>query len=184
MLNYLHQIAKIVIDRRSRKRFWGFRPVIICIIQASDDEDKFLFITPAAKPTAWMPPQEGIEPDENTNSAILRCLRTELGIQDNQLYIRRSVWLGDRKIPEQRGARDVPLSLFPMRGKAYYAALVRVPTSVEVNCNAAEIAKFEWMTTQEIEARLATNSERKIGLLNLSFQKLLNRNLTVPSDED
>lgn len=183
MLSYLKEIGKIIVNRRSRKRFWGFRPVVMCIIQATEDSDKFLFITPAAKPSAWMPPQEGIEPADSTETAILRCLRAELGIQENQLQVRRTVWLGDREIPEQRGERDVPFSPFKMRGKAYYAALVKTPIAVEINHNAAEVDSYEWITKEEIELRLDTNTERKRGLLKLAFQNLLKTELTEQAND-
>ena len=183
MLSYLKEAAKILFDRRARKRFWGFRPVVMCLIQATDDGDKFLFITPAAKPTAWMPPQEGIEPADAIETAILRCMRAELGIQENQLQIRRTVWLRDEEIPEQAGERDVPLSPFSMRGKAYYAALVKVPISVTVANNDAEVADTQWISTAEIAKRLATNSARKQGLLKSAFTKLLNIELKEQSDD-
>lgn len=183
MLNYIKEIGKIVFNRRARKRFWGFRPVVMCIIQASEDTNKFLFITPASKPSAWMPPQEGIEPTDTTESAILRCLRAELGVQENQLQVRRTVWLGDKEIPEQRGERDVPFSPFSMRGKAYYAALVKVPTSVQINHNPAEVNSFEWISLDEVKSRLSTNSERKIELLKLAFAKLLKTELTDQADD-
>ncbi len=178
MLEYVKLAFKFIYDRPTRKRLWGFRPVVICLIQGVGDKDKFLFICPAAKPTAWMAPQEGIEPDESLENAVHRGLKAELGIPENQLQFRRSCWLGDKKIPEQRGERDVKNSLVKMRGKAYYAALVKVSTEADITNNPAEVAKFKWLTIDEIEKNLPTNSGRKQGLTKLMFSKLLKIDLT------
>lgn len=175
MLSYIKEGIKIVVDRRARKRFWGYRPVVACLIQASNDDGKFLFIAPAAKSHAWMPPQEGIEPNDSIESAILRCMRAELGIEENQLQIRRTVWLGCHKIPEQQGERDVLFSPFNMKGKAYYAALVKTPLDVSLKLNPAEVASAEWLTLESISDTLHTNSERKQLLIKSAFSKLLER---------
>lgn len=173
MLNYIKEGVKILVDRRARKRFWGYRPVVACLIQSTSSPDRFLFVTPVAKPDTWMPPQEGIEPNDSIEAAVIRCLRVELGIEENQLQVRRSVWLGCHQIPEQRGERDVPFSPFKMKGKAYYAALVKASEQIEFQLNPAEVARAEWLDLKTIVDRLAGNSERKQGLIKRAFDLLL-----------
>ena len=177
MFSYIKEGIKILVDRRARKRFWGYRPVVACLIQSTDDPENFLFVAPAAKPNAWMPPQEGIEPNDTIESAILRCMRAELGIEENQLHVRRTVWLGCHKIPEQQGERDVPFSPFKMKGKAYYAALVKTAQDVSLSVNPAEIAAAQWLSTQEVVDRLESNSSRKQILIKQAFGYLLKSTL-------
>ncbi len=172
VLEYIRLACSVIYDRRMRKRLQGYRPVVICLIQATE-RDAFLFVRPAMKRDAWMAPQEGIEPDESVNDATVRGLSAELGISEDQLHFRRSVWLGCKKIPEQHGERDIDYSFVKMRGKAYYAALVKVSEATEVNRNAAEVAGHEWLDVEEIKKRLETNSERKQSLTRTMFAKLL-----------
>lgn len=173
MLSYIKEGIKFLVDRRARKRFWGYRPVVACLIQSTSDPDRFLFVAPSAKPDAWMPPQEGIEPTDSIESAILRCMRAELGIEENQLQIRRTVWLGCHKIPEQIGERDVPFSPFKMKGKAYYAALVKTASDVSLTLNPAEIASADWLPKSDIAAKLSQNSDRKQLLIRQAFERLV-----------
>lgn len=177
MLSYIKEGIKILADRRARKRFWGYRPVVACLIHSSEDTAKFLFVAPVFKPDVWMPPQEGIRPDDTIESAILRCMQVELGIAENQLQIRRTVWLGCHKIPEQQGARDVPFSPFKMKGKAYYAALVKTTGNVLLRPNPAEIAGTRWIELQNVPEILAGNSDRKQQLIKQAFHHLLKTNL-------
>ena len=172
MLDWLKLAARFVHDRRMRVRLRGYRPVALCLIQ-STDSDKYLFIQPSSKPHAWMAPQEGIEPDESIESASVRGIEAELGVRENKLQFRKSSWLGCRKIPEQMGERDVAYSPVKMRGKAYYAALIRMPESTNVDVNPAEIAAYEWLTIDQIRERLSTNSERKQQLIRDMFKALL-----------
>lgn len=173
MLDWLKVCGRVFYDRRMRKRLLGYRPVVMCLIQATDAET-FLFIQPTEKPDAWMPPQEGIEPSESIEDAAIRGLNAELGIAENQVHFRRSKWLGSRKIPEQQGERDIQYSIMRMRGKAYYAALVKLPESTAIVCNDAEIAGYEWLSVGEVRERLQTNSDRKQELLRSMFRTLLN----------
>ena len=183
MLSYIKEGIKIFIDRRARKRFWGYRPVVACLIQSTDEPDKFLFVTPAAKSDAWMLPQEGIEPADTIESAILRCMKVELGIEENQLQIRRTVWLGSHKIPEQRGERDVPFSPFKMQGKAYYAGLIKTSGDVSLKLNTAEIAGAEWIDVEVVAERLPSNSDRKQLLIKQAFHRLLKMPIESKSAE-
>ena len=101
MLSWIKVGAGILYDRRMRARVLGYRPGIICLVK-STQTDRFLFITPTEKPTAWMPPQEGIEADESPKAAAIRCLRVELGIPEEKTHFRKTVWLGCKEIPEQQ----------------------------------------------------------------------------------
>lgn len=173
MLEWAKLILSAVYDRPMRSRVMGYRPSVICLIQSTDDGGKFLFISPTEKPNAWMPPQEGVEPNESIEKAAARGLKDELGIPESQIHFRRSVWLGKELIPEQRGERDVKYSTFKMKGKAYYAGLVKAPESVAIQPNPAEVANHEWLTLEQIRERLETNSERKQRLIANLFLKLL-----------
>ncbi|QGQ22365.1 NUDIX hydrolase [Gimesia benthica] len=177
MFEYVKDAIKFLYDRRTRKRILGYRPTVICLIQNTENEDLFLFIRPAQKSHAWMAPQEGIEATESIEDAAIRCLEDELSITENKVHYRRSVWLGVEKIPEQTGERDVEHSVFKMRGKAYYAALIKVSSSVMISCNPSEVAESEWLSIEMIRARLNTNSDRKQKLIKLMFSKLLNTNI-------
>jgi putative (di)nucleoside polyphosphate hydrolase len=115
MLDWIKVAGKLAYDRPARERLLGYRPVVICLIQ-SLDRDAFLFVQPAASRGAWMPPQEGIEPNGSVEQATAACLEVELGIARNQLHFRRSVWLGRKAIPERQGSRDVEFSIRPMQG--------------------------------------------------------------------
>lgn len=176
MLEWLKVIGLVVYDRRMRHRVFGYRPVVMCVIQATESE-KFLFIRPSAKPDAWMVPQEGIEPDESVEDAAMRGLQAELGVVENQLHFRRSTWLGRKEIPEQRNERDVQYSLVAMRGKAYYGALIRMPEATTLRSNPAEIAEYTWLNIDEIRQRLQTNTTRKQELLRAAFRALVNIHL-------
>lgn len=172
MLDWAKLIVRVLYDRPMRCRWWGLRPVVMCLMQATDG-DAFLFVNPVEKPWASMPPQEGIKPGESIEMAALRGARSELGIPEGQLHFRRSLWLGAHTIPEQTGARDVEGSFLKMRGKAYYAALIKVAPNTEILGNPAEIARCEWLSPGEIAARLASNSQRKQTLIRSAFRQLL-----------
>jgi putative (di)nucleoside polyphosphate hydrolase len=174
MLEWAKIVFKVIYDRPMRCRVLGFRPVVVCIIQAAE-RDEFLFISPTQKPTAWMPPQEGIEVTESIERASVRGVGAELGIAENQLHFRRSVWLGREVIPEQHGERDIQYSIMGMRGKAYYASLIKVSANTVVTVNPAEITRYEWLGVDAIAMRLSSNSNRKQRLIRKAFQKLIGR---------
>lgn len=173
MLEYLKFISSLIYDRRARYRLQGYRPGVICLVQSIEQADRFLFISPTQKPNVWMAPQEGIEPNESVEAAVVRGLNAELGIKENQVHFRRSIWLSLEKIPEQRGERDISYSLCKMKGKAYYAGLVMVSEEASIITNAAEVSKYSWLTIEEIKACLLANSERKQRLLRQAFLRLL-----------
>ncbi len=172
MLDWIKIVARTVYDRRMRDRVIGFRPVVMCLIQATD-ADKFLFVCPTAKPQAWMLPQEGIEPGESVEAAAIRGLEAELGQAEEKVHYRRSTWLGRKIIPEQKGERDIQYSLLGMRGKSYYGALIKMPTANLVVLNQAELCNHEWLTLDQIRERLPTNSQRKQELIRTVFKRLL-----------
>jgi len=176
MLEWAKILVKLAYDRPTRCRLVGLRPVVLCLLQ-SLEQDKFLFISPTSKPAAWMPPQEGIEPNESIEKAAIRGVGAELGITENQLHFRRSVWLGAKQITEQKGERDVAYSLMKMRGKAYYASLIKLSSQTVVVPNVAEIANHEWLSLEGITSRLKTNSGRKQKLIRAAFEKLLSKKL-------
>jgi isopentenyldiphosphate isomerase len=119
-----------------------------------------------------MPPQEGIKANETPEAAAIRCLKVELGIPEDMTHFRRTIWLGCKKIPEQHGGRDIEHSVTRMRGKAYYAGLIKVDDSTRVVANPAELADFAWLEIDQIRERLMSNSEQKQHLLRQAFQKL------------
>lgn len=176
MLEWTKIAFSVIYNRPMRCRVLGYRPVVLCLVQAVD-KDAYLFISPSLKPNAWMPPQEGIEPAETVEMATVRGLNVELGIAENQLHFRRSVWLGCQRIPEQKGERDIAHSMVKMRGKAYYAALIKVSSMTAITRNPAEIANYEWLDEGAISSRLSCNSQRKQAVIRNAFKKLLNKDL-------
>ena len=173
MLEWLKVALSVIYDRPMRCRLVGMRPVVICLLQSTDDNNRFLLINPAEKPAALMPPQEGIEANESIEQATERCLQVELGIRESDMHFRRSVWLGSRSIPEQHGERDIAYSLVKMRGKAYYAALIKISEDVQTRPNHAEIAASKWVTVEEIRDGLSSNSLRKQWVITQAFRNLL-----------
>ncbi|WP_047813083.1 NUDIX domain-containing protein [Rhodopirellula islandica] len=171
MLDWIKVAGKLAYDRPTRERLLGYRPVVICLIQSLERE-AFLFVQPAASREAWMPPQEGIEPNGSVERATSQCLDVELGISRKQMHFRRSVWLGRKAIPERQGSRDVEFSIRPMQGKAYYGSLCKVAEDTPITCNPAEVSAFEWMTLDQVRNRLSSNSDRKAELLRVLFDKL------------
>ena len=176
MLDWLHVLAKAIKDRPMRQRLIGMRPVVMCLIQSTDNE-RYLFIRPTHRPDAWMPPQEGIEVDESLEAAATRGLHAELGVEENKIHYRRSTWLGSRITPEQQGERDIEYSLLPMRGKAYWAALIKMPEGNEITINEAEIAGHEWLSLSDVRERLDSNHQRKQQLIQQAFAQLLKTEL-------
>ncbi|WP_437186738.1 NUDIX hydrolase [Planctomicrobium sp. SH668] len=175
MLDWIKIAARAVYDRRMRDRVMGFRPVVMCLIEATD-ADKFLLVCPSSKPQAWMFLQEGIEPGESVEVAALRGLNAELGLAEEKVHYRRSTWIGRKVIPEQKGERDIQHSILGMRGKSYYGALIKLPISTPVILNHAELFNHEWLTIDQIRDRLQTNSHRKQELIRLIFDRLLKIN--------
>ena len=176
MLDWIKVAGKLAYDRPTRERLMGFRPVVICLIQ-SLQRDAFLFVQPAASRDAWMPPQEGIDPNGSVEQATMQCLDVELDISRSHMHFRRSVWLGRKAIPERQGSRDVEFSIRPMQGKAYYGSLSKVAEETSITCNPAEVSGHDWLTVDQIRERLATNSSRKVELLKVLFDKLVHTEL-------
>lgn len=173
MLEWLKIALSLLYDRPMRCRLVGLRPVVICLLQASNDTGRFLFVNPAEKPFSLMPPQEGVEPNESIEQAVERGLNIELGIAEKDMHYRRSVWIGSKVIPERHGERDIAFSPVKMRGKAYYAALVKIPDDVAIRLNGAEIAGSQWVSIEEIRLALENNSDRKKWVIRQAFWKLL-----------
>lgn len=176
MLDWIKVAGKLAYDRPTRERLLGYRPVVMCLIQ-SLERDAFLFVQPAAGRGAWMPPQEGIQPDGSVESATVQCLDVELGIGRNQMHFRRSVWLGRKAIPEREGSRDVEFSIRPMQGKAYYGSLTKVAEDTPITCNPAEVSAHEWLTIDAVRDRMTGNSDRKKELLRELFDRLTHTEL-------
>ena len=177
MLSWLKIALRVAYDRPMRCRVLGMRPVVICLIQSTENSDTFLFVNPSEKPAALMPPQEGIEPGESIEEAVVRGLETELGVVESQMHFRRSAWIGSKPIPEQKGERDVAYSLVKMRGKAYYAALVKISETAVPQPNSAEIAGWRWVSAAEVTEALESNSVRKQWVIQEAFRKLLAKEL-------
>lgn len=176
MFDWIKVAGKLAYDRPTREWLLGYRPVVMCLIQ-SLERDALLFVQPAAGSGAWMPPQEGIQPNASGESATLQCLDVELGIGRNQMHFRRSVWLGRKAIPEREGSRDVEFSIRPMQGKAYYGSLTKIAEDTEITCNPAEVSAYEWVTIDEVRDRMTANSDRKKELLSVLFDRLTHTEL-------
>ncbi len=181
MLEYIRQGAKFLYDRATRKRLRGLRPVVICLVKCVESEN-FLLVQPRGDTSVWIPPQEGIDPNDDIEGAALRGLQEELGLLANMLQFRRSVWLADRIFPQTRRAeRNVPFSPVKMRGKSYWAALVLTTSEHELVANPSEIAETAWVTPAEVRASLASNQVDKRRILEAAFKQLADVDISGPS---
>ena len=175
MLDWLKLGVQLAYDRSARKRVTGLRPTIMCITQSVSDQNRFIFIRPAADPSVWMPPQEGIEFGESMEQAALRCLDIELGLKEDQVQFRKSAFIADRLMPHRSGDRDIQYSVLPMRGKSYFAAYVKVDESAAIERNSAEVAEHAWIDSAEAVARLASHRQEKIKIIAAAFECLLGK---------
>ena len=166
---WIRIIFKLFFNRGIRCHVLGYRPEVICVVQAINADDRdFLIIRPALNPSIWIFPQEGIEIDESISQAVTRCLNVELGIHESNMQFRRSTWLGRKRLPPDRhGERDLRYSLTKlftrkdMIGKAYFAAQVYVPRDIKITINKAEVVDYRWVNESELRNLLAILPEDK-----------------------
>lgn len=174
-------ILQSVASHRARLILRGFRPEVVCVCVRGASVDSadpdVLIVRPSADPTIWIFPQEGIEGDESIESATKRCLRVELGIEEQLAHFRRSVWVRERILPtERQNERDVEgrarswIGLKPMIGKAYFAARVHVSAEDLSECRSAEILEAKWAKKSELEAFFSENVPEKREILRLCSQ--------------
>jgi hypothetical protein len=163
---------KLLFDSKARFHLLGYRPDVICFVKSTDAESKYLLIVPEQDHSIWIPPQEGIEINETIEMAALRCLKTELGLANEQVYFRRSFWAGNRRLPQSRwGERDLPHSIRGwlgkehMIGKAYYGASIVVSGGATINPTPTEVYKSEWVSKDEFLDRIKSNDPTKAEIL-------------------
>lgn len=159
-------------QRKIRLELLGYRPEVICIVRSIGSEDKYLVVAPAANHDIWMPPQEGIHPEETIENASVRCLQMELGLAESVVQFRKSTWVAKRQLPQSRwDERDLRYSLRrilggpSMVGKAYFAALVLVDPAASIRRNPAEISDYAWVSEQEFDSRIRTNRRDKENII-------------------
>lgn len=171
IIELLKLLIRWLFDRKVRLHLAGYRPEIICLIE-DKEQQKYLLIKPKMNPSVWVPPHEGINLHESIESAVVRCLNIELGIKENQIQFRKSMWLTKRILPEERwDERDLPFSLRglfskkKMVGKAYFGALIFTNYNVEININPAEVVEYKWVNSKEYFSSIATNNKNKQEIL-------------------
>ena len=126
MLDWIKVAGKLAYDRPTRERLLGYRPVVICLIQ-SLERDAFLFVQPAASRDAWMPPQEGINPNGSVEQATVQCLDVELGISRNQMHFRRSVWPVAKRSRNAKEVETLSFRSVPCRARRTMDRSARSP---------------------------------------------------------
>jgi len=173
---------KWIFNQKYRLHLTGFRPEVICFIQSTDPEKKYLLVQPLQDQSIWMPPQEGMHLEESPKTASMRCLKTELGLSELQIQFRRSIWVGKRLFPEyRRDERDLIYSVRGwvdknrMIGKAYFAALIIADSKAIIQPNSAEIYQYQWMNTRELLQQIKTNPPDKQKILRQAWIKLVVR---------
>jgi putative (di)nucleoside polyphosphate hydrolase len=178
MLEWLKILGQLLYDRSMRKRLIGYRPVVMSLVSSVQRPSWFLLIQPAQDPNVWMPPQEGLEPNESIEAAVKRCLATELGLQESAIQFRRSLWIEDRPLPTRRGERDINYSVRPMAGKSYFAAYVAVDEQAPISANRAEVHGFAWVDAATVAERIQTNQADKQKIIRSAFQRLASISLS------
>ena len=172
MIELAKDALKVLLDPTARKRFMGYRPVVSCIITTREQPAKMLLIRPAADSEIWIPPQEGINPDESYEQAAIRCLETELGIPEDRVQYRRIQYTGDIIFPDSRkGERDLEKSFMTMRGKSYFFALIYTNESLDITINNAEVAEYKWVELTALDEYLSGVDTKKTDLIKKAINK-------------
>ena len=178
-LDFAPKILKWVFDRRTRLHHSGYRVEVICFAIDAETRQKLLLTNPRAEPSLWVPPQEGVNGEETIEQAAVRCLKMELGLSEGVLHYRRSTWIGKRSLPPERvDERDLEgsfrkyVSKEAMIGKAYYAALVHVPSRVTFKLNQAEVIDTQWVLLNEVMTNLNGVDLEKLDILVTSLKRL------------
>ena len=146
--------------------------MVMSIVQQVESR-QILLVQPARFPGIWILPQEGMRPDDTAESASIRCLDEELGLDQRTTNFRNFRWLGSRLFPEERrDERPVEFSLIKMRGKAYYASLIFCSDNPQLHINCSEIAETRWIDSSEIDTMIAANVPEKKRLILRAMEEL------------
>lgn len=183
ILELLRISIKWVFDRKSRMRLWGYRPEVVCLVK-STSENKVLVVRPQAHRAIWVPPQEGIGEGETIEKAAQRCLEVELGLKENQIQYRKSVWVGKIKFqPDRWNERELTYSLrglfggATMIGKAYFGALIIADEDASIKSNLAETAAWEWVDRAEFIRRISKVPQEKQFILLKTWELIFEQKL-------
>ncbi len=173
MIEWLKLVGTFLFDRNVRLRLRGYQPVVLCIVRASNEPNKYLLVVPSANRSVWTPPQEKIGVDDSIRDAARRCLEDELTLKPNKIHFLRSCWIDKRVLPHERQYDDVDLTYSLRRrrgvgvviGKAYYGALLTADEKVKLRLNPAEVHDAAWVGAEEFKRRIGTNLQDKRDII-------------------
>ena len=174
----------------NRYRLRGFRVQIICAVISQSDINEILLVKSRYE-NAWMPPQEGVNQDEEMSDAIWRCLSVECGInipddkttRDRKFHVRYQKFVGALKLPNDRddnrhvvdNAAGTIFENIPMTGKAYWVAtiLLNDKESVNLKPNGVEVVEAKWIEiSQALNMIDESNRVEKANLLTGAIKNL------------
>jgi GAF domain-containing protein len=155
----------------NRQRLRGARAQVCVFAIAHHPEPSILMVNSMFGDKNWMPPQEGIMLEESVEEAAWRCLDEEVEIcvddpsrRRNVATLRNTHFLGRLALPEDRhGERPIaddigegPLSVIPMKAKAYWAAILvfRSQYDVSAAANRREVDAVEWCSFEDARHRI------------------------------
>lgn len=172
MIDYFKEALSLAFDRNQQCRCIGYRPVAVCAFR-NLGTNELLVVQPAIRPDLWALPQEGIELQENTETASIRCADEELGVQTNKLNYRYSKWIGLVKFPKERaGERDLRFSVRGMVGKAYILSVINCADDVSIELNRAENTDYRWVNMNKLKQSFVGNSAEKLRVLSRCVEHL------------
>jgi ADP-ribose pyrophosphatase YjhB (NUDIX family) len=179
VIEFVLALLRRLLNHKWRLHLAGYRVEVICMIVDVESRKKILLTRPRAEPSIWVPPQEGINRDETVEDAAIRCLKTELGLNEDVIHYRRSIWIDKLILPQERAdERDLESSLrkymgrVAMIGKAYYAALIFVPADISLKLNEAEIMTSKWVSINKITTYLNNVDPQKTRILMTGLKRL------------
>ena len=166
MIQTLQPLAELILkltDKQNRYRFDGARiEVITCVI--TNKPEKSILLIESIRGNSWLPPQEGVEPNEMFGDAALRCLNEECNLKlpekksdiPQMLNHRKDEFIGILDLPESRhGEREVVKNSqntyyrnIIMRKKAYWSSIFIVASqdALKLTPNETEIVNLAWFS--------------------------------------
>lgn len=165
-------------SRANRSRILGARvQTIACIL--CRDTDIWILLGQSRYHNTWMPPQEGVDLDEDFEEAFSRCLKVECGLDQvaqQSLRVRSCKYVGQITLPKNRwGERPVADSVYgtflesiTLKAKAYWmmSAIVSRKYDIDPKPDGIELAKLSWHTLENARDLIQrTNHADKAELL-------------------
>lgn len=135
-----------------------YRPVAVAVI--ADRRDRILLVQSGKNPADWGLPQGGIEPDEDIIAALLREIKEETGIGEDELEF--VGYVGTADLDAEAGRKD---KRGFAKGKRYFAVRLRYFGSEILALNESELAGHQWTDPDGIADALATTRPERRDLI-------------------